>query len=180
MLLQGICCNVHVNTELLNCPVHLVLFNMSFSSEWLFDSLKFLLLLPALTIQNGNDLFVNDFALQARLTHKGNLHLSQQEMLALKYAARRWYWKYPTEPQLWNQLQDWGNLTSALSPASTSPSAGHLRRVDAPGDLPKNWGIFTGLADLTLAGADFKSPQSTPGILRLKHLAKEQKLPSQS
>lgn len=88
MLLQGICCNVHVNTELLNCPVHLVLFNMSFSSEWLFDSLKFLLLLPALTIQNGNDLFVNGFSLQARLTHKGNHHLSQQ-MFAPKRAARR-------------------------------------------------------------------------------------------
>lgn len=103
LLLQGICCNVHVNTELLNCPVHLVLFNMSFSSEWLFDSLKFLLLLPALMIQNGNDLFVNGFALWARLAHKGNHHLPQQEMLSLKGAARRWYWlhwKYPTEPQL--------------------------------------------------------------------------------
>lgn len=88
LLLQGICCNVHVNTELLNCPVHLVLFNMSFSSEWLFDSLKFLLLLPALTIQNGNDLFVNGFSLQARLAHKGNHHLSQQ-MFAPKCAARR-------------------------------------------------------------------------------------------
>lgn len=175
MLLQGICCNVHVNTELLNCPVHLVLFNMSFSSEWLFDSLKFLLLLPALTIQNGNDLFVNGFALQARLAHKGNLHLSQQETFAPKSAARRWYWLHwecPTEPQ----LQDQGNLTSALSP----PSAGHHRRVDARGGFPKNWRMFMGLADLTLAGADFKSPQSTPGILRLKHLAKEQKLPSQS
>lgn len=154
---------------------------MSFSSEWLFDSLKFLLLLPAVTIQNGNDLFVNGFALQARLTQKGNHHLSQWEMFALKDSARRWYWlhwEYPTEPQLWNQLQDWGNLTSALSPTSTPPSAGHHRRVDA-WDLPKNWGIFRGLA-LTLEGADFKSLQGTPGILRRKLLAKEQKLPSQS
>lgn len=123
MLLQGICCNVHVNTELLNCPVHLVLFNMSFSSEWLFDSLKFLLLLPALTIQNGNYLFVSGFALQAReLTHKGNHHLSQQEMFALKHPARRWYWlpwKHPTEPQLCNQLQGWG--TSHLLPAQHQP-----------------------------------------------------------
>lgn len=140
MLLQGICCNVHVNTELLNCPVHLVLFNMSFSSEWLFDSLKFLLLLPALTIQNGNDLFVNDFALQARLTHKGNLHFSQQEMLALKYAARRWYWlywEYPTEPQCETSCRT-GGISHLLS-AQHQPhlllatSAGWM-----PGDLPKN------------------------------------------
>jgi len=34
--------------------------------------------------------------------------------------------------------------------------------------------------DLPLAGADVKRLQSTPGFLRLEHLAEEQKLPSQS
>lgn len=117
-LLRGICCNVHVNTELLSCPVHFVLFNMNFPSAWLFNSLKFLLLLPVPTMPDDNDLFVSGFAFQARLIRKHNTQLSQQEMFAPKYAFWSWYWlhwKHPAEPQLWKQLEDQENLTLPLT-----------------------------------------------------------------
>ena len=183
MFLWGICCNIHVNTELPSCSVHLVLFTTSFSSAWLFESLKFLLLLPVLTMQEVNDLFVNGFAFQARLVPAHNTHFSQQEILAPKYKSGRQYWlhwKHPAELQMWKQLQDRGNLTLVLSPPSTPASADHRGRRKALGerlDFPKSWGMFM---DLPLAGADVKRLQSTPGFLRLEHLAEEQKLPSQS
>lgn len=120
LLLLGICCDVHVNTELLSCPVHLVLFNSSFSSVWLFDSLKFLLLLPVLTMQEDNDLFVNVFPFQARLAPEHKHHLSQQEIFAPKYPAGRWYWlhwKYLTEPQLWKSAGGLGELHIRSQPS---------------------------------------------------------------
>lgn len=43
-------------------------------------------------------------------------------------------------------------------------------------DFLKSCGLLMGLVDPTLAGAEFKCLQSIPRCLRLKHLAKEQKL----
>lgn len=163
--------------------MHFVLFNMNFYSAWLFNSLKFLLLLPVPTMPDDNDLFVNGFAFQARLILKHNTQLSQQEMFAPKYAFRSWYWlrwKHPAKPQLWKQLEDQENLTLPLSPASAPSFADHHRRgkpVGESADFPGSQGVFM---DLTLAGVDFKCLQSTPGYLRLKCLVEKQKLFFQS
>lgn len=168
--------------------MHLVLFNTSFSSVWWFDSLKsLLLLLPALTTQDGNDPFVNSFAFQARLAPERNTHLPRQEILAPKCAARRRYWlhwKHPAEPQLWYSCRTGGTsrcqLTAQHQPHRLLITAGGGKAGGEWMDFPKSWGIFMGLVDLTLAKADFKCLQSTPGFLRLNHLAEEEKFPSQS
>lgn len=171
LLLWGIYCNVHVNTELLSCLVHLVLFNMSFSSVWLFDSLKLLLLLPVLTMQDGNDLLVNGFAFQARLTPEHNNHLSQQEIFAPKCTARRkhWlHWKHSAEPELWEQLQDWGNLTlSAHSPASTPSSADHHGREEGclwMGGFPQEQRDIYGFSGPNVGRSWLQAPSEHPRI----------------